>query len=128
MRLRVMFAVFCAFWGFTSLGQAGPAGKAPGEIIFLVDGTGSMMSRHMEQHAVVEKMINALSPEQRFAIIDFRHEEVAASSAACVPATAVNKRKALCYLHDEQPAGSGGPGEAMAMAFKYQPDAIYFFS
>jgi Mg-chelatase subunit ChlD len=129
MKLRVsLTVVVVTCFGLPCLGQQGAGVKPPARVVFVLDGTGSMMSRSDQQHKVAEDLIRALAPEQRFAIIDYRREATAASSAACVPATAPNKRKALCYLHDEQPAGGGGPGEAMAMAFKYEPDTIYFLS
>lgn len=95
--------------GFAMVTLSPPAGlrrSTPRDLTFVLDVSGSMSGRKMQQaRAAGRQLLATLSPEDRFRIIDFS-TDVRTFRDDFVPATAENIRAAERYLNSLEPGGS----------------------
>ena len=104
------------------MGISGNAKK----VIYLCDGSGSMMGVFDNLRRELTKAIDVLKPIQGFNIIIFSGEEVfALSRQGLVLANPDNKRKAVEFVGKAAPSSSTNPFPAIQMAFKQSPELVY---
>jgi Ca-activated chloride channel family protein len=105
--------------GFALITLAPPAlppRTTPRDVTFVLDISGSMRGRKMEQaRAAGKQLLATLAPEDRFRLIDFA-SSVGTFRNTFVQATAANVRAAEEYLDDLQASGSTNISDALEAA------------
>jgi Ca-activated chloride channel family protein len=105
--------------GFALITLAPPAlppRLTPRDVTFVLDISGSMRGRKMEQaRAAGKQLLASLAPSDRFRIIDFA-STVGEFRSTFVPATRANVRAAEEYLDDLEPSGSTNISDALEAA------------
>lgn len=103
-------------------------GRMPLELVFVLDCSGSMHGRPLEQaKAAVAAALGQLKPSDTFQLIDFALEASQLGSAP-IPATDANVRRGLAYL-DSLRAGGGTmmlAGVRTALGFPHDPERLRF--
>jgi hypothetical protein len=102
-----------------------------GKIVFLCDATGTMINKFALLRAELTKAIDNLKPGQSFNIVFFFDGPKAASInnlESLLLATPENKRKAYKFMEDFSTTGQTDPLPGIRLAFKMQPQLIYFLS
>jgi hypothetical protein len=94
-------------------------------VVFVIDGTGSMMSRFEEAQAAVGRAIADLKPGQSFNCVFFAEGDVAAFQKGPVAATDANKASFVGYLRRLSPHGAADPTAALRLAFTQGADTVY---
>lgn len=123
-----------AMFGTPGGGGIGPKGPVFGnggnarEIVFLCDGTGSMLNKFATLKDELNKAIVQLRPIQSFDVIFFQDVKVESFQKQMVPATPENKRKAGTYLEGVTSEGTTNPIPALEMALKMHPQLLYFLT
>jgi Ca-activated chloride channel family protein len=85
------------------------------DIVLVVDTSGSMQGdKIQEAKKALRYMINALHPEDNFAILQF-NTDVDAFKSKVLPATAENKKAALSFIDDLEARGGTNIGDALHM-------------
>ena len=93
-----------------------PPRRTPRDVTFVVDVSGSMSGRKMEQaRAAGKQLLETLSPDDRFRIVDFS-TDVRTFRDGWTDATRENLRAAVRYLDDLRPVGSTNISGAMREA------------
>lgn len=93
-----------------------PPRTTPRDVTFVLDISGSMRGRKMEQaRAAGKQLLATLAPEDRFRLIDFA-SSVGTFRDAFVSATTENVRAAEEYLDDLQASGSTNISDALEAA------------
>jgi hypothetical protein len=115
-----------------------PARKAPVEfmtirtlgrqIVYLCDGSGSMLTAFDELRDAIARSIDGLSPDQSFTIIFFRDDQFVAFSPRVVPATPANRRRARQFLYDTNCYSSADPPPGIRATFAAGADTIFFLT
>ena len=127
----VPFDPFCPPGGF-GIGLKGPLFGNDGNarrVVFVCDATGTMISKMATLKEQLAKGVDGLKPVQSFNIIFFTDGPKAASpDTKPLVATAENKRRALKWLDDVLPFGQADPTAAIDLAFKQDPQLVYFLS
>lgn len=86
------------------------------DIVFVADTSGSMRGKRMDENKrALKYLVNALSPADRFSVVQF-NSDVDAFKTAVVPATPQNKKAALAFIDDLEAAGGTNIGDALKMA------------
>ena len=115
-------------------GAIGPRGPVFGHggnaktIIFISDGTGSMMEKLDVLKHEISKAVDGLKPIQSFNVAFFQDQGFNSLEKAMVPATPNNKRKVAAYLDDVSAKGTTNPLPVIEFALKQKPNLIYFLT
>ena len=97
--------------------------QTPRDVTFVIDVSGSMRGRKMEQaRAAARQFLGTLSPQDRFRLVDFS-TDVRAFRDEYVPATAANIRAASRYVDDLRAEGSTNISGALAEALEAGDEA-----
>ena len=104
--------------------------KAQGDsFVYIIDYSGSMFGpRVVRLRYELQKSIRALPPEARFYIIYFHAESVAMPASSLVVASVVNKNRYLRWAEQSFGGGSTNPVNALAMALRLEPSAIFLMT
>jgi Ca-activated chloride channel family protein len=95
-----------------------PPRVTPRDVTFVLDISGSMRGRKMEQaRAAGKQLLGTLGPDDRFRIIDFA-SSVGEFRASWVPATREHLRAAEAYLDALEPGGSTNISGALDAALR----------
>jgi Ca-activated chloride channel family protein len=88
------------------------------DIVLVADTSGSMSGEKIEQNKKALKyVINALSPDDRFGIVQF-NTDVEAYRTDLMPATAANKKTAESFINDLEARGGTNISDALQMGCK----------
>ncbi len=88
------------------------------DIVLVADTSGSMSGEKIEQNKKALKyVINALSPDDRFGIVQF-NTDVEAYRTDLMPATAENKKTAGSFINDLEARGGTNISDALQMGCK----------
>jgi Ca-activated chloride channel homolog len=109
-------------------GELGNLARQPLELVFVLDCSGSMNGRPIQQaRAAVERALGMLQPEDSFQIINFS-ESASQLGSRPLEATAENVRRGRRYLHELN--GEGGTmmieGIKAALDFPHDPNRLRF--
>lgn len=86
------------------------------DIVFVADISGSMKGQRMEENKrALKYLVNALSPSDRFSIVQF-NTDVDVFKPHLVQATPENKKAALSFVEDMEAAGGTNIGDALKNA------------
>ena len=96
-------------------------------VLFVVDGSGSMLSRLDVAQKIVRDAVKSLPPNQAFNVV------LAAEHARCfrgapVPATEENKSAASALIDQTTARGAADVLTAVQIAFDQQPDVVYLIT
>jgi uncharacterized protein with von Willebrand factor type A (vWA) domain len=98
-------------------------------VIFVVDGSGSMMTHIKAVRSELSKAIAQLSPTMRFNVIVFKEDACEVMNPLGYLAGDDDaRRRANDYLSRVGPHGSSDPTPALNAALAARPDAIFLFS
>jgi hypothetical protein len=97
-------------------------------VVYLLDGSGSMMNKFDTLRKAVSSTIAALKPNQLFNVVVMHEDEGAPFSKQSLPATDANKKLFDAFIKKTQPHGSSDPIPALRFAFTQNPEAIYFLT
>ena len=117
--------------GGGGIGPKGPVFGAGGnarEIVYLCDGTGSMINKFATLKAELNKSVVSLRPIQSFDIIFYQDTKVESFSKSLVMATPEAKRKAGTYLDGVTTQGVTDPLPGLEFALKLHPQLMYFLT
>jgi len=88
------------------------------DIVLVADTSGSMSGEKIEQNKrALKYVINALSPEDRFGIVQF-NTDVEAYRSELMPATAENKKTAQTFINELEARGGTDISDALQMGCK----------
>jgi hypothetical protein len=126
------------------VGGQGPVGKrvnffgteaSGNSFVFVLDTSGSMNDGNRYNRAAEEliQALDALSSEQEFCVIAFNSQvwpmlNNSFDQTTLLPATSENKARLKAWLENLRPVGWTDPRDAMALALKLSPSAIFFLS
>lgn len=86
------------------------------DIVLVADTSGSMQGQRIEQtKKALKYLINAFNESDRFSIVRFS-TDVDSFKPKLVPATSENKKAALAFVDDMEPAGGTNIGDALKTA------------
>jgi hypothetical protein len=97
-------------------------------VVYLLDGSGSMMNKFDTLRKAVSSTVAALKPNQLFNVVVMHEDEGAPFSRQSLPATDANKKLFYAFIKKTQPHGSSDPIPALRYAFAQNPEAIYFLT
>lgn len=99
-------------------------------VVFVCDGTGTMVKKYPFLRAELTEAINRLKPDQSFNIVFFHDGPKAAAvdARALLPADDANKRKAIQFLEEFSASGQTYPVPALRMGLALEPDVLFFLS
>ncbi len=106
------------------------------DIVYVVDGSGSMVTSLPDVLSELKRSIRALHPTQRFQVIVFRVVEAGGvertfetpGRLALLPATADNKARAESWLDSLRARGRSDPTGALRAALELKPAAVFLLS
>lgn len=104
------------------------------DFVFVIDASSSMISFYRWVRAVreLEATLAQLGDDQNFLVLLYNNRAYmmfgAPTDQKLIPATKENKKKISQWLQAAQPFGGTEPGDAIRLALKKKPDAIYFLS
>ena len=119
--------------GGGAIGPHGPAlehGSRTRKVIFVCDGSGSMLNKMPTLRQQLMNAIHNLVPIQSFNVIFFCDgpKLLAFDSDRMVTATSANQQKAQAFLDNVAPTGQTDPFPALELAFRQQPELLYLLS
>ncbi len=124
-----------AMFGTPGGGGIGPKGPVFGnggnahQIVFLCDGTGSMLNKMATLKDELTKAVGGLKPIQSFDIVFFQDIKAPVKFAdSLAPATPEAKRKAAAFLDGLTAEGVTDPIPALELALKLHPQLLYFLT
>jgi len=99
-------------------------------IVFICDGTGTMMTKLPLLMRELKSTISKLKPIQEYEVIFFFDGEHFASidPTKLLPATPPNNKKTFAFLDRFAVQGKTNPIPAIEQAFRYKPQLVYFLS
>jgi hypothetical protein len=115
-------------------GEQGAAGNpvfaetAARRVVYVLDGSGSMMNKFDVLRTAVDKAVGELKATQLFNVVVIHEDDGVSFNKQAVPATDANKKLFYNYMKRTQPHGSSDPILALRFAFAQNPDAIYFLT
>jgi hypothetical protein len=104
------------------------AETAARRVVYVLDGSGSMMNKFDVLRTAVDKAVAELKPTQLFNVVIMHEDEGVPFNKQAIPATDANKKLFSAYMKRTQPHGSSDPIPALRFAFAQNPDAIYFLT
>lgn len=131
---RVNWAVLAAVMFCVA---AGPAATRPGalpqlprpkRVVYLIDGSGSMMNIFQDVREDVANRLKALGGSDAFNVLIYSEEQVWAASKTIQAATPAAVEKATKFLKDRMPHGSGADVAAIRAAFEQAPDEVWLIT
>jgi hypothetical protein len=96
-----------------------------GSVVYLCDGSGSMLNLLPTLKAELRKAVDALSPRQSFNVVFFQGDETAPLSNTLLTASPQNKNDCYMFLHSVSSTGSGDPVPALRLTFAQRPQLVY---
>jgi hypothetical protein len=109
-------------------GEGGNGGGNARTIIFVCDGTGSMMNKLPQLKLELARAVQELKPIQSFNIVFYQDNNVLKLDGNMIPANPANKRKAQAWLEDLIAAGQTDPVPALTFALASKPELMYFLT
>ncbi|MCC6661927.1 MAG: hypothetical protein IT437_13695 [Phycisphaerales bacterium] len=106
-------------------------------VVYVLDGSGAMVTNLKWVLQEVERSIVALDPKQSFQVVLFRDRgpgvggagtEVFRAGNALIPATAANKAAVAAWLQQVRPSGRSNPMDGVRRALSLQPDVVFLLS
>ena len=99
-------------------------------IVFICDGTGTMMTKLPLLMRELKSTISKLKPIQEYEVIFFFDGEHCSSvdPTQLLPATPPNNKKTFAFLDAFAVQGKTDPLPAIELAFSYKPQLVYFLS
>jgi hypothetical protein len=99
-------------------------------VVYLVDGSGSMMNKFDIVRKATNKAVSELKPTQWFNVVVMNENTDGATpfSKRAIAATDANKTAFYAFMKRTQPHGSSDPLPAMRFAFDQGADVIYFLT
>lgn len=106
-------------------------------VVYVVDGSGAMVTNLKWVMEEVERSIVALDPKQSFQVVLFRDRGAAAGGPAAevfrsgtglIPATAANKAAVAAWLQQVRPSGRSNPMDGVKRGLSLQPDVVFLLS
>lgn len=108
---------------------AGMEARPASRIVYVVDGSGSMVSTLAFVRAELAASVSRLSPTQKFGVVVFRDEGKAQRfSDGLVAANARNKTRLGAWLAEVQPSGGSDPLEGITVAADLKPELIFLMT
>jgi uncharacterized protein with von Willebrand factor type A (vWA) domain len=118
-------------------GEAG-AGGGPAEpvfvattarrVVYLLDGSGSMMSKFDGLRSAVSSAVGELKPAQFFNVVIMQENDGAPFNRQSLAATEANKALFAGFMKKARPHGASDPIAALRFAFAQNPEVIYFLT
>jgi hypothetical protein len=111
-------------------GQAEPvfAATTARRVVYLLDGSGSMMSKFDVLRAAVGSAVGELKPAQSFNVVIMHEDDGTPFSRQSLAATEANKALFSAFMKTAKPHGSSDPIAALRFAFAQNPEVIYFLT
>ncbi|MDB5319311.1 MAG: hypothetical protein JWN40_942 [Phycisphaerales bacterium] len=97
-------------------------------VIYVLDGSGSMMNKFDVLRTAVGKAVAELKPTQLFDVVVMHEDDGVPFNKQAVPATDANKNLFYAFMKRTAPHGSSDPIVALRFAFAQNPDAVYFLT
>jgi hypothetical protein len=97
-------------------------------IVFIVDGSGSLINEFGRLRAELRKAIKELQPEQSFSVIFCNDHNPRPVSPNLLAATFFNKQKMFDWMDHFTPSGGTDPLPAWETAVAMQPQLIFFLA
>ena len=98
-------------------------------VVYLVDASGTMMTKFDLVRGEVIASVKRLAPDQKFNIIAFQGDSVMVlSERKLVPATDENKTNGYDFMERTTARGGTNPEAAITEAFSQSPQIIYFIT
>jgi hypothetical protein len=97
-------------------------------VVYVLDGSGSMMSKFDLLRKAVTKAVDDLKPNQFFNVVIMHEDEGAPFTKQALAATDANKKLFNIFLRKSQPHGSSDPVPALRFAFSQNPEVVYFLT
>lgn len=99
-------------------------------IVFICDGTGTMITKMALLKRELSSTLGKLKPRQLYNVVFFYDGENAASvdKSQLINATPANNKKTADFLEAFAPQGKTNPLPAIDLAFKMKPQLVYFLS
>ena len=116
--------------------QPGPIFSDGQRIVYVVDCSGSMLTRHLEAQNRFERLkielrrsIQGLAEDRKFFVIFFNETSIPMPAPKEMqPAGESVKRKFLSWVDAQQADGGTDPADALRFALRLQPDTIFLLS
>ena len=108
----------------------GLGGEARGarRIAYVVDQSGSMIESFGGVRRELKRSISALRRSQKFHVIFFNNNALEIPPKKMVSAIKARKRRAFEFFNSVAPERGTDPGQALRIAFRNDPDVIYFLT
>lgn len=98
-------------------------------IVYLVDGSGSMLSRRNIVIQALKESVDKLKPVQFFNVMFFHEGDFEAlDKGQLIPASPVNKRKAFDFADQMETRDRTDPSRAIQLAISMKPQLIYLLT
>jgi hypothetical protein len=104
-------------------------------VVYVVDGSGAMVTNLKWVMEEVERSIVALDAKQSFQVVLFRDRagagaatEVFRAGAGLIPATAANKAAVAAWLQQVRPSGRSNPMDGVKKGLALEPDVVFLLS
>ena len=97
-----------------------------GNVVYICDATGSMMSEFDNLRVEVRRAVNGLRPTQAFNVIFFQENAPPPVVKNLLPAVPSCKQRVFDYVDKATARGPTDPIPAIRAAFAMKPDVIYF--
>jgi hypothetical protein len=97
-------------------------------VVYVLDGSGSMMNKFDTLRRVVDRAVGELKPTQYFNVVVTKEDADgggALFSKGCVAATDTNKTAFYAFMKRTEPHGGSDPIAALRFAFTQSPQEIY---
>lgn len=121
---------------------AGVGAQQAQSVVYVVDGSGAMVTSLQWVVDDLVRSIDRLSPVQRFAVVIFRNRPPLGDEGAALcdifnprggtptllPATGANKRAVRAWLASISPRGLSNPSEGLRRGLEFRPDIVFLLA
>ncbi len=97
-------------------------------LVYVIDGTGSMVDKFDRLRMELKNAINGLKPVQSFNIIFYGNEGLESYADTLMPATPDHKQKAFAWLDRFSPRKNADVTMALKKAFDQKPQLMYLLT